>query len=231
MPYKHIFFDLDDTLWDSHRNTTETLQEIFGSHKLDATFGFDLHPFVESFHTINYELWDMYSAGMITQKELRESRFPKVFRLLGIPDATPVTTQLQEAYMKACPRKPYLMPHARETLDYLHSKYVLHILTNGFDDVQFIKLESAGIRSYFQEVFTSLRAGAHKPNRIIFDYACQYTQAQTADCLMIGDNLLADIAGAQNAGMDHVFYNHGQMPHSYTPTYEIHSLHELTGIL
>ncbi len=230
MRYKHLFFDLDDTLWDSKRNSTEALREIFSKHQLDSTLGLAEDSFVEQFHTINYALWDQYSAGQINQLQLRQQRFSMVFQALGITDV-PSTEQLQEDYLAICPRKPHLMPHTREVLDYLKDNYQLHIITNGFDDVQFVKMHYSGITEYFMEVVTALRAGYQKPNRQIFDFARQCAQADCPDCLMIGDNLLADIQGAKNAEMDHVFYNHGRVEHQVMPTYEVHCLQDLKEIL
>jgi putative hydrolase of the HAD superfamily len=229
MRYKHIFFDLDDTLWDSRRNSGEAIREIFSQHRLDAVFGLETEVFVDSFHEVNYKLWDEYSDGKITQEELRQTRFPLVFNALGLQD-TQVCASLQESYMHLAPRKPHLMPHALELLDYLKDHYTLHIITNGFDDVQLIKLRSGGIDGYFNEVVTSLRAGCQKPNRKIFEFARRSVSAQLADCLMVGDNLRADIAGAANAGMDHVFYNPDRVAHQSNPTYEIHSLREMMDI-
>ena len=228
--YKHLFFDLDDTLWDSRRNAAEALRELFAAFRLAADYGLDEDTFVTVFQRVNYALWDRYSAGEITQQQLRDIRFPLVFTELGIKHL-PNGSEMQAFFLATCPRKPHLMPHALELLDYLQGRYRLHIITNGFDDVQFVKLDSAGIAGYFEEVVTALRAGCQKPNRQIFDYARNRTQAAPTDCLMIGDNLLADIAGAQNADMDHVFYNPGRVAHQATPTYEIHCLRDLAELL
>lgn len=230
MPYRHIFFDLDDTLWDSRRNSGEAIREIFERHRLGAVFGLEAAAFVESFHEVNYALWDRYSDGHITQEELRQTRFPLIFEALGLR-ADAVCRRLQHDYLHLAPRKPHLMPHARELLEYLKPSYALHIITNGFDDVQLVKLRAAGIDGYFGEVVTSLRAGCQKPNREIFDFACRCISAPAAHCLMVGDSLRADIAGAENAGMDHVFYNHTRTAHQAKPTHEIHSLHELMAML
>jgi putative hydrolase of the HAD superfamily len=230
MSYTHLFFDLDDTLWDSKRNSTEALHELFHKYTLDSTLGLTEEAFVEQFHTVNYGLWDKYSAGQITQTELRKQRFPLVFQALGITNI-PDTAPMQDDYLAICPRKPHLMPHAIEVLDYLRPNYQLHIITNGFDDVQFIKMNCSGITHYFGEVVTAHQAGCQKPNRQIFDLARQRAKVDCPDCLMIGDNLLADIQGAKNAEMDHVFYNHVQVSHNSSPTYEVHCLRDLMQIL
>ncbi len=230
MPYTHLFFDLDDTLWDSKRNSTEALHEIFHKYKLDSTLGIAEDSFIENFHTVNYSLWDQYSAGQITQLELRQRRFPLVFQAMGLTEI-PETQTMQKDYLDICPRKSNLMPYALEVLDYLKPNYQLHIITNGFDDVQFIKMNCSGITEYFGEIVTAYQAGCQKPNRQIFDLARQRASVNCPDCLMIGDNLLADIQGAKNAEMDHVFYNYGQIAHDSAPTYEVHCLRDLMNIL
>lgn len=230
MRYKHLFFDLDDTLWDSKRNSTEALHEIFIRHALQSALGITEDAFIEKFHQVNYALWDQYSAGEINQQQLRQRRFPLVFEALGITQL-PDTEAMQTDYLAICPRKPHLMPYTKDLLNHLKGRYDLHIITNGFMDVQSIKMECSGISHYFEEVVTAERAGCQKPNRQIFDFARQLVNANDPDCLMIGDNLLADVGGARNAEMDHVFYNHGRVSHQYSPTYEVHCHQDLMQLL
>jgi putative hydrolase of the HAD superfamily len=228
--YRHLFFDLDHTLWDFDRCSGETLEELFHEHRMDALGVACADAFVSTFRTINRDLWNQYGAGQITQQQLRDTRFALVFNQLGLPE-TDIHSALTEQYMQRCSRKPHLRPYAREVLDHLRDKYVLHILTNGFDDVQFIKMQSSGITDYFTHIITAEKAGCYKPNARIFDYALQRAGARLHHSLMIGDSLEADVVGARNAGMDHVFYNCDGLSHSETPTYEIACLSELLKIL
>ncbi len=228
--YRHLFFDLDHTLWDFERCSGETLEELFQEHQLH-TLGMEcVADFVVTFRNVNRQLWHQYGAGQITQQQLRESRFILVLNQLGVVQ-TDITAKLTEQYLLRCSSKSYLLPYAREVLDYLKEKYILHIITNGFDEVQSIKMASSGITGYFRHIVTSQKAGCHKPNRLIFDYARQLARALPEHCLMIGDSLEADIAGARNAGIDHVFYNYERLSHNETPTYEIQCLSELMKML
>jgi len=228
--YRHLFFDLDHTLWDFERCSGETLEELFYEHRMDALGALHADAFVSTFRTINRHLWSQYGAGQITQQQLRDTRFALVLTKLGLPE-TDIQATLTEQYLNRCSRKPHLRPYAKELLDYLRHKYTLHILTNGFDDVQLVKMHSSGITDYFTHIITAQKAGCYKPDGRMFDFARQLAGARLPDSLMIGDSLEADIVGARNAGMDHVFYNCDGLVHSETPTYEITCLSELMEIL
>lgn len=228
--YRHLFFDLDHTLWDFERSSGETLEELFHEYRMADMGGICARSFVSTFRTINRNLWLQYGTGQISQQQLRDTRFVLVMNELGLPQAD-IPALLTEQYMNRCSRKPHLQPYAREVLDYLRHKYTLHILTNGFDDVQMIKMQSSGITDYFSQIITAQKAGCYKPDGRIFDYSLQLADADTAGSLMIGDSLEADVIGAQKAGMDQVFYNYEGIQHSEKPTYEINCLSELMKIL
>lgn len=228
--YKHLFFDLDHTLWDFERCSCETLTELFNTYRLDSLADITVEKFTGTFRDINQKLWTLYGAGKISQGHLRTTRFATIFRELAIPE-NPITTRLAEDYIQLCPKKPHLLPFAREVLDYLKEKYVLHIITNGFADVQHIKMQSANITSYFATIVTSEIAGCQKPDRRIFDYALQQIKSGPRHCLMIGDSLDSDIKGAKNADIDHVFFNYESIPHQVKPTHEIKCLSELMQLL
>lgn len=228
--YQHIFFDLDHTLWDFERCSCETLEELFETYQLSALAPITSARFVETFRNINRNLWTLYSSGQISQQELRKTRFIRILNELNIDDVS-VAQRLADEYIYLCPQKPHLLPYAREVLEYLQDKYVLHIITNGFADIQEVKMQSASITGFFKEIITSEKAGCQKPNRKIFDFALQQTNAHPKHCIMIGDSLDSDIQGAINAEMDHVFFNYEQITHQATPTYEIKCLSELKQLL
>jgi putative hydrolase of the HAD superfamily len=228
--YQHIFFDLDHTLWDFERCSCETLEELFETYQLSGFAPITLEKFVETFRTINRSLWTQYSSGQISQQELRKTRFIRILNELNIADAS-IAQRLADEYIRLCPLKPHLLPYAREVLEYLQDKYVLHIITNGFADIQSVKMQSASITGFFKEIITSEKAGCQKPNRKIFDYALQQTKAHPKHCIMIGDSLDSDIQGAINAEIDHVFFNYEHITHQATPTYEIKCLSELKQLL
>ncbi len=229
--YQHILFDLDHTLWDFERCSCETLEELFDNYQLH-TFAEEMcsKKFVDTFRIINRRLWTLYSAGDITQQELRTTRFKLILKELGIVNEK-IAATLADDYIQMCPQKPHLLPYAKEVLDYLSNKYTLHIITNGFADVQMVKLGSANITSYFTEIVTSEKAGCQKPNKQIFDYTLNRIKARSKECIMIGDSLDSDIKGARNAQLDHIFYNYENIEHSENPTHEIKCLSELKELL
>jgi putative hydrolase of the HAD superfamily len=224
--YKHIFFDLDNTLWDFERNSTETLTELY--HKYDLQkFGIkSAHEFIAKYNIRNTMMWEQYRLGKIDKETLRGKRFAFTFWDMGI-EADLVPPQLADEYISSSPKKSHLFPDAAETLAYLHSRYTLHIITNGFSEVQYIKLEAAGIKQYFQNIIISEHAGFRKPDVNIFYYAMNSCNATAEECMMVGDGLEVDIIGARNAGWSAVYFNPKEISHSEAVTHEIKSLNEL----
>ena len=229
--YRHIFFDLDNTLWDFDRNSSETLHELYVKYKL-AGLGIESpEHFILKYQERNAMMWEQYRLGKIDKDTLRNRRFEFTFWDMGLEVVEHICRQLSHDYVTASPKKNHLFPDAYPVLDYLHSKYVLHIITNGFHEAQFIKLDSTGIRKFFQNIIISEHVGFKKPELQIFHYATEASKAQPHECLMVGDGLEVDVIGAQNAGWDAVYFNPKKTPHAETITHEIASLGELMGIL
>lgn len=228
--YQHLLFDLDHTLWDFKRSSTETLCELYRTYQLATLGDFSTEQFCDAFEEVNLQLWTLYNQGEYDQQRLRNERFGLVLSRLGIA-ADLVPAGLPEEYLRICPTKPHVMPYAMATLDYLRQHYQLHILTNGFTEVQAIKLKSAGLTDYFAEVVASDTTGHRKPQRPIFDYILSQIEATPLQCLMIGDSLAADVVGAREAGIDQVFYNPEGVAHDEDITYEVSCLSELRTIL
>ena len=228
--YTHLFFDLDHTLWDYERNAAEALTEIHEQYDLGKLGITTTEAFVGSFRRINEEVWYLYDNNLITQQELRHRRFRQVFDGFGITDHS-LCDELNAEFLRISPQKPHLIPFAQELLDYLHPHYSLHLITNGFNEIQGAKLRSSGIEHYFKEMITSQRAGTKKPDPEVFRYACDLVQAPTEACIMVGDNYHTDIKGAIAAGMDVVHYNPEQIEIPVTPTHTITHLQQLIGIL
>jgi putative hydrolase of the HAD superfamily len=229
--YRYLFFDLDHTLWDFTANSEATLQELYQSHDLARLGNFCADTFCKTFETINYELWELNERGKLSKDELRRERFMRVFRQLGVPAQETIASALDQAYLQQCPAKPGLLPYAREVLEHVHARYPLYILTNGFRDVQDIKLRAANISQYFSGVYTAEEAGSAKPNGSFFEYVLRQTGARREDCLMIGDNLKADIIGAASAGIDSIYYNPFKRRYHVPVQQEIHCLSELLRLL
>jgi len=231
LKYKHLFFDLDHTLWDFERSSSESLAEVYHTFKM-MDFGVaSLDTFISTYLRINYQLWRDLEQGKIAHGYIRENRFRMVMESLGIKEKTDFWP-MEETYIALLPTKSYLMDGALEVLNYTRDKgYLLHILTNGFDVAQGKKMQSAGISDYFTYLITNEKAQSRKPDRRIFEYAVSCASAACHECLMIGDNWEADIVGARNFGIDTVYYNPAGTAFDEPPTYEVRHLRELMKIL
>ena len=167
MKYKHIFFDLDRTLWDFESNSQETLLELCKKYNLSEKGISDYEEFIKTYKIHNEELWDLYRVDKISQKDLRRERFQRALADYRIIDPI-LAERIGEDYINVCPKKTKLYPYTLEILDYLKQKYTLHIITNGFDKTQHIKLEYAKLNPYFSQIITSEKLGVKKPNPAIF---------------------------------------------------------------
>jgi putative hydrolase of the HAD superfamily len=231
MAYKDLFFDLDHTLWDFETNSKETIQELYNTHHLEALGIVDFDGFYNTYSAHNHRLWDRYTKGFIKQEELRWKRV--YLSLLDFKVANePLAKEMAQAYLEILPNKKHLFPYTIEILDYLKQKdYKMHLITNGFESVQFKKIKNSGIADYFIEVITSESSNSLKPHKDIFEYALKNANATVTESIMIGDNESADIQGGINIGMDTVFVNHIQTTPTIPATYTITHLKELETIL
>ncbi|UII27668.1 YjjG family noncanonical pyrimidine nucleotidase [Fulvivirga maritima] len=192
--------------------------------------GFSSSAFIERFTTVNYGLWDQFNHGLIDKDKLREERFHKILHHFKVLDK-PLSLKISDAYLKLCPTKTNLFPYTHDVLTYLQSKYQLYILTNGFNDVQQIKINSSNLTSYFKGVITSDSIGYKKPNKEIFDHALEVAGIANYEGLMVGDNLNADIRGARNADIASIYFNPERNRHKEKQLTEISCLSELMNIL
>jgi YjjG family noncanonical pyrimidine nucleotidase len=228
--YKCIFFDLDHTLWDYERNSMQTLQELFLQYQLDRK-GINLFSeFFQKFRQVNLELWNRFDCGEISSEVIRRERFKQILFSFNAYEEK-LSEDLSRDYLITCPTKCNLMPGAIETLEYLAGHYSLTVITNGFDEIQNIKLTSGNLHQYFDHIITSQKAGHRKPAKEIFDYALRMNAVQHHEAVMIGDNLVTDIGGAKNASIDSVLFNPENMLHDVQVHYEIRDLNELRQIL
>lgn len=228
--YKHLFFDLDHTLWDFDKNSENTLRHLYQEYDL-ASHGIpDFEAFLSTYIVHNDRMWERFRNGFIKREELRWKRIWLTLLDFKIGD-TALAYEMSAAYLEMLPTQTMLTPFAKDILDHCKSKYEMHLITNGFETTQWQKLQFSGIASYFGHVITSEKSNCLKPHRGIFDYALSTTGASTDNCLMIGDALDIDIMGAHNAGWDQVYYNPGQKQHDKKPTYEIKCWKELIGVL
>ncbi|MFY0653324.1 MAG: YjjG family noncanonical pyrimidine nucleotidase [Cyclobacteriaceae bacterium] len=234
MAYKHIFFDLDHTLWDYDTSAKQTLGELYQKYDLGAVGVIDEGTLWNAFYHVNESLWDKYNKGQISKFLLRNGRFKFIFDELGISSrllTDDIIDNFNKDYLYECPQKPHLIPGAQEVLDECSGKYQLHIITNGFQEVQGTKMSSSGLDVYFTHVITSEEAKSKKPFPCIFEYALKKTDATKEESVMIGDNLQTDIKGARDFGMDHIYYNPRQEKHNDPVTHEVTRLESLLQIL
>ncbi|MBD99245.1 MAG: noncanonical pyrimidine nucleotidase, YjjG family [Verrucomicrobia bacterium] len=227
--YKHIFFDLDRTLWDFESNSHETLTELYHDHNIHQKIGVGVDHFIETYKKKNSSMWEDYRNGLIDKPTLRKLRFHHALLEYDYnhPD---FAIELNEQYIYDCSRKTKLIDHSIEVLEYLFPKYSLHIITNGFVEAQEIKLKESGLKRFFEQIIISDGLGFKKPDKRIFHYAMKKAKALSANSIMVGDDYGPDVLGAKQVGMDQVFFNTGQSIHSEA-TYNIDQLIELKDIL
>jgi len=227
--YKHLFFDLDHTLWDFDRNSELTLRQLYEDYGLASRGIGDFDLFCRTYGAHNDRLWERFRSGYIRREDLRWKRIWYTLLDFKVAD-TALAHELSATYLELLPTQSALVPFAKDLLEHCRERYVLHLITNGFEATQWQKLQFSGIAGYFSEVITSERSNSLKPHRAIFDYALQATGALATESIMIGDALDIDVLGAFNAGWDQVYFNPKKLAHRRQPTYEVHRLDMLMQI-
>ena len=227
---KHLFFDLDRTLWDFEKNSHEELVSIYEKNKLHQK-GISLkEEFIKVYKEINDECWELYRNNQMSKELLRSERFRRTLHYFGITDQA-LSEEIGNQYIENSPKRTTLIDGTLDLLDYLKGKYQMHIITNGFEEVQFLKLNNSGLSNYFDVVITSEAVGFKKPNPIIFEYALTKANAKANESVMIGDDLQTDIKGGLNAGMECIYYNPHNVQHNLSLLADIQQLHAMKLIL
>ena len=230
-PYKHLFFDLDHTLWDFEQNAHDCLCELYKHFNLNALGVENAAVFCEKFSEANHHYWALLERKEITVAQLRRRRFVAAFEKMDIPIEEAFGLEMTDVFLQLLPTKKALIEGAIEVLEYLKPNYQLHILSNGHQELQAQKMQNSGILHYFEEHITVDKANALKPDKAIFEYALKCTNASLSNSLMIGDNYEADIKGALNAKFHAVFYNPAGEETVEKPTFDIVKLIELKRFL
>ncbi len=203
-----IFFDLDHTLWDFERNSKLTFQKIFSELKINIP----LEHFIKNYRPINLSMWKKYRKNIISQEELRYVRLKKTFQSLNKTIEPKIINDISKLYIDYLSSYPHLFPGTINVLNELSDKYNLHIITNGFKNIQYKKLEGSGIVKFFKNVFTSEDFGYKKPHPLIFKKALEITDTSPNSAIMIGDNLEVDILGSIQQGMQAIHFNSNKDP-------------------
>ena len=197
-----VFFDLDHTLWDFETNSALAMEKVFLEQNIEAP----ISDFLKIYSPINFKYWDLYRKDEVTQKELRYGRLKDSFDEMQVDIDDDTINAISVKYIEYLPTFNNLFADAIDLLEYLAPKYRLHIITNGFHDVQNIKLTNSGIFKYFETITNSENAGHKKPNPIIFEYALNAANTSKENSIMIGDCIDADVRGALNFGMDAILF-------------------------
>lgn len=228
--YRTLLIDLDDTLWDTRANARESMSEIYIQYSLNRYFeSFDAY--YEIYTRRNLELWDLYHFGKITKQQLTRERFLYPLAQVGVEDEQ-MAANLGRDFLETTTTKTKLVDGAIELLDYLHPKYRLFILSNGFREVQYRKMENSGLTPYFEKVFLSEDAGVNKPHPEIYRYALKNSNSKKSETLMIGDNPDTDIAGAHSMKIDQIYFADNQVfDIGFKPTFIVNKLAEIMEIL
>jgi putative hydrolase of the HAD superfamily len=227
---KHIFFDLDNTLWDFDSNSKKTIFELIQEFNLSEKCSCLPESFYKTYLRVNEDLWKLYRKQAITKEELRSSRFTNTMLYFGYDDKK-LGLMLEENYISRSPQQKMLVEDTIEILDYLVQKYQLHIITNGFKEIQYIKLENCNIKKYFNNIFISEEIGVNKPDARIFEFAINHVSASKNEALMIGDDWDADVVGAQQFGMKSIYLNIKSIGAENKLVPQIHKLIQLKELL
>ena len=223
---KAIFFDLDHTLWDFEKNSALAFEVILPKYNIAVS----INRFLELYVPANANYWKLYRDGHITQQQLRYGRFKDVFIALNYDINDKLIHTLSEEYIRLLPTNNHLFEGTIELLEYLKPKYSLHIITNGFHEVQALKMKSANIDHYFETVTNSENAGFKKPHPSIFEFALAAANVEKCDSIMIGDCIEADVQGALDCGLDAIFFNEHYIE-THSSIIQVNHLLELKNLL
>ncbi|MDR1644519.1 MAG: YjjG family noncanonical pyrimidine nucleotidase [Tannerellaceae bacterium] len=229
--YKSLFFDFDDTLWDTQLNNKACLEDMYADYHFDRYYT-SFEAFYDYYAPHNQELWRQYRHHIIDRYTLTVERFRHILIPAGVSDAE-TALRLNRDFLERTTQKTALIAGAVDLLEYLRPHYRVFLLSNGFREVQRKKLERSGLADYFERLILSEDAGIQKPHKEIFDFALKNTNSRRRQTLMIGDCWEADIAGAYYAGIDQLWLNPRKLPplEDFTPTFTVDSLAAIQAIL
>ena len=205
-----LFFDLDHTLWDFEKNSALTFEQLLSDYNIPIA----LQDFLKVYVPLNLDYWKAFREQRIDKETLRYRRIKDTFDRLHFSIDDEMIYTLADAYIQNLPEHSHLFPGAIKVLDSLKERYSLHIITNGFREVQHFKMRNAGLIPYFTNVTDSESVGVKKPNPLIFKKALTDANCDPANSVMIGDSHEADILGALQVGMYAIhFAISGEAPH------------------
>lgn len=226
MADKHLFFDLDRTLWDFETNSRKALEILFSEFKLADTIQ-NFSKFHGTYKRINAKLWKLYGSGKMKKEELRNERFIQTFSAFNIHDSS-LAARFSDGYVDVSPRQTMLFPDTLDTLEELKKlNYQMHIITNGFEEVQHIKLDNSKLKPFFDVIVCSENVGFNKPDIRVFQYAMNQAKAKETESIMIGDDRDVDIQGAMRAGMRAILFDPKNQYKQPSSEFKIQNINEL----
>ena len=230
MKYKNIFFDLDDTLWATLKNSRETFHQVYEEFHYEQFFS-SFDSFFNIYMTRNLQLWEAYDDNKITKEDLNKERFYYPLEVAGFYDRN-LADRFSKRFFEIIPTKTGVMPYAKDLLEYLYPHYNLYILSNGFRGLQETKMKAAGLFEYFKDIILSDDIKVNKPHAELYQYAFTRTGSKPEDSIMVGDSWKNDVIGASNVGLSQIFYNvDNRTDFPIQPTYVVESLKEIENIL
>lgn len=204
---RHIFFDLDNTLWDHRRNAYLTIKELFSRQDIAGQYQIDFEAFHTTYHIVNERLWEQIRDEEIDKEYLRKHRFYNTFLNFGVDDEN-LAAYFEHHFLDEILRYNELVDGALDLLAYLKiKKYKLHIISNGFQEVTERKCILSGIADYFETITSADSVNIRKPRPEIFEYSLNLAKANKEEGILIGDDWIADVKGAQNFGIDVIFFD------------------------
>lgn len=221
-----VFFDLDHTLWDFDKNSALAFDKIFRINEIEV----NLDDFLVHYKAINLQYWKLYRDEKIDKDLLRFGRLNDTFAALNYKVEKDIIQTLSTDYITYLTDNNHLYDNAITILQYLYKNYNLHILSNGFEEVQSKKLTKSHILHYFKTITNGEDIGVKKPHPQIFHYALEKANTSISKSIMIGDGYEADILGALNIGMDVIFFDEFQKPVE-AHIKKIHNLIEIKNYL
>lgn len=227
MKYKHIIFDLDNTLLDYELAETKALEELFDFYHIEG----DFKALQYRYKTINNGYWKLFEEGRVSLDELKTQRHKEFMIQIGKKEIDPDDCANQ--YARFLSQSAFPLPGSYEILDYLREKgYNLVLASNGLPDVQYPRLKASDMHEYFSFIGISQELGYQKPHAQFFTELFDKSEIDDREgVLMIGDSINSDIRGGINAGIATCWYNPKEKISETKADYDIKSLLELKNIL
>ena len=227
---KHIFFDLDNTLWDHRGNSEITLQQMFAEYQLQEKFGFSFEEWHPVFYDKNELLWEQIREGHIQKAELRERRFRDPFLMFDVDDLE-LTEEWENIYLDRMGQMSGTVQGAKDLLEYLQPNYHIHVITNGFEEVSHKKIENSDLNGFIQTLTCADEIGLRKPDPRLFQLALDKAGTVKEEALIIGDDWIADVIGGLGAGWQAVFFDALLDGNQMEDVPTVKSLHEIKNLL